>query len=188
MLRESPSGFTLTTNDMKRKGKQINFYITEKELLAFDEYFLESNSALIGLPLKKPQIDYCNTLNGLNNSNYEWSLFLRIARISDISSLVIKYIDTQGYFLIDTLHSPVIEMSKSSFDDNAKKITRGRLFYHPGYFNDNGNWVEKDSEFIFWASQLYKKFSSFIKFEKSSTGDLVSFETNKLVQKGWTLI
>lgn len=187
MQRENPFGFTLTINNMKRKGKQLNFYITEEELLSFDEYFRVSKSALIGLPLRKPEIDYCFTLSALNNCNHEWNLFLNITRISDLSCVIIKHIDTQGYYLIDTMRSPVIEMSKSNLIVKEKKISRGRLFYHNGYFGPTGLWVEKDSEFIYWANQLIKKFSGFIKFIKSSTGDLISPEVNKLLQEGWTL-
>lgn len=148
---------------------------------------LEYQSALFGLPLRKSEPDICYSLADLYEGNFDWKLFYRIARNADLNYQIIKYIDVQGYYLIDTLHSPVIEASKCNLNQNEKIISRGRLFYYTGFFDENGVWMEKDVDFIVWASDLFKKFSNFINFKKNNTGDLVSPEVDELIKKGWTL-
>jgi hypothetical protein len=173
---------------METRSEQINFYITPDELASFDKYLIEFNAAVISLPLKKSKPDICNSISDLSERNYGWDLFFRIARKSDLQSLVIRFVKNQGYYLINTLHSPIIEVTKCHLDENALNIKRGRLFYYPGYYNDENTWESKSPDFLNWANQLFLQFTKTMQFTKTRTGDIVSPEVNKLLQNGWKLI
>ena len=50
-----------------------------------------------------------------------------IARSSELGEVKTKFVETQGYWLIDSLSSPVIEFSPCYFDGNV--LRRGRTYF-----------------------------------------------------------
>jgi hypothetical protein len=56
----------------------------------------------------------------------------------------LKYVEAQGYSVIDHIESPVIELSRGARDDRP---SRGRLYYQTGHFVDRA-WVPFDRSFL----------------------------------------
>jgi len=67
--------------------------------------------------------------------------------------LKLDYIEKQGYWIVDTLFSDVIEFSGCYFDE--KTLQRGRFFYDPGFYNAE-QWQEKSPEFLTWAEKVFR--------------------------------
>lgn len=78
---------------------------------------------------------------------------LFMARQQDRSSIRLEQFDP-GWWAIDSLKSPVVEISKSY--EGVETIGPGRLFYDYTYFDDGGKRVRKDEEFIKWAKTVFQ--------------------------------
>lgn len=67
--------------------------------------------------------------------------------------ITLDHIERQGCWVINTLHSEVIEFSGCHFD--GKTLKRGRLFYDSGFYKAD-RWEEKSSHFQKWAEALFR--------------------------------
>lgn len=65
----------------------------------------------------------------------------------------LNHVEKQGHWIIDTLHSEVIEFSGCHFD--GKTLKRGRLFYDAGFYKAD-RWQDKSSRFLNWAETLFR--------------------------------
>ena len=57
-------------------------------------------------------------------------------------------------WVVDDLRSPVVQFDGGFFDE--KTLRPGRLFYDTGYYNENGEWVDKPVEFLKWADSILR--------------------------------
>jgi hypothetical protein len=69
-----------------------------------------------------------------------------------LQSVVLEYIPQQGYWLVDSTRSPVIELDRCYYD--GKLLRKGRLYYER-QFVDKGAWVEKSAAFQAWAKKVF---------------------------------
>jgi hypothetical protein len=57
-------------------------------------------------------------------------------------------------FYVDSLRSPVVE---STFCARSNNVLRaGRFYYHEGYYEEGGAWVQKPAPFRKWAEKLFE--------------------------------
>lgn len=68
-------------------------------------------------------------------------------------SIKLNHIEKQGYWIINTLFSEVVDFSGCHFD--GKELKRGRFFYDPGFYGVKG-WQEKSPRFLEWAEALFR--------------------------------
>ena len=58
---------------------------------------------------------------------------------------------TQGYWVVDVLRSPALELSSCFFD--GKILRRGRIYYVDGFYGEEGARVEKPDTLRTWAKR-----------------------------------
>lgn len=100
------------------------------------------------------------------NESEDLSIYL--ARKEDLEDIQFKFLPTQNYWYLDSLHSPVIQYSRCYFTDTI--IRRGRLWFQPGAYVD-AEWVNKNHEFIEWADNIIKKVRRNLKRYKHQLGE-----------------
>jgi hypothetical protein len=134
------------------QSRQINFFHLASDIKEILNYFKESgyliyrhktfNTVLSEIIV--PEIEY--------NSNLKKVVLIRPEYQEDVT---FKFIDTQGYYLLNSNNICVIEFDFCQ--SNSKEIKSGRLFYQPKYFI-NEDHIEKDKNFITHSNNLYKSF------------------------------
>src|SRR5262245_46527468 len=112
-------------------GRQLNFYLTPKDLAALQEA-LESKLPMSYLAYRSsnaaPQL-----LPSLEIARMgEDSLVVYLVQPHRLSGVHLHEVAKQGYWTIDVLRSPVVQLSRCYF--NGEILRRGRLFFYPQYY------------------------------------------------------
>ena len=83
-----------------------------------------------------------------------------LVRGEDLASILIRRVKAQGYWVVDQLRSPVVELSRRmavvAGARSAEEPVQGRLFYELGYHGDSDGPVEFPGEFVEWAQGIFK--------------------------------
>jgi hypothetical protein len=129
-------------------GRQINFYLMKEDILEVDEYIRKNGMIIIP--------NYTNTasiepLKSLLDKNSTPGKFISLPSVAD--QIKKRYIDTQKYFTIDILDSPVIEFSQPGYYNNTIKM-KGRVYYTKATIG-NGN-APKNELFLKMADDFFK--------------------------------
>jgi hypothetical protein len=109
----------------------------------------------------------------------QW-LYFYLIRSEDLASVKLREVATQGYWVVEDLTSPVVELNRCYYD--GKILRRGRLYYTDGYFEQSG-WIEKSPEFIGWAKRIFAAARKSFKFDR----ELLSYigpEAKELLSHG----
>lgn len=147
-------------------GKQINFYI-EKELeekliqQIFNEGFV-----IVAEDLDNKVLVTYDEFQKINPKVYIMYLYKK-----DFGKLVI---DKDCEFRLDSLRSPIIELTRTLIKNDKKIVTRGRLWIETKYYDGNGGIILKDSI-------LTKEYNSLVKWIKRNV-------PNQEVMKGEYII
>ncbi|AZN35138.1 hypothetical protein [Iodobacter ciconiae] len=134
-------------------GKQVNFYLTPSDFL--------------GVKTLIDTIEPCFILHSRSKSNEplivddfavrdgedDW-LFYYLVRQCDILDVKMRAVPSQGYWVIDETHSPVIELNKCFFNENT--LGRGRIYFNEKYYNDNSVLIQKPDAFKIWANAILR--------------------------------
>ena len=116
-------------------GRQINFYLMKEDILEVDEYIRKNGMIIIPNYTKTASIEPLKSLPSVADQIKK------------------RYIDTQKYFTIDILDSPVIEFSQPGYYNNTIKM-RGRVYYTKATIG-NGN-APKNELFLKMADDFFK--------------------------------
>lgn len=146
-------------------SKQLNFFITEKDLLAVYLFFKEMNCLLV----KNNVANIEEAIISPNEivSSHSFQLFLVPQHYN--KEIYFKYLQSRDYYYVDIERSAVVEFDFGGFFSN--ELHRSRFYFITKYYNDDGD-ASKDSEFIQWGDKLFKQFKKqFLK--KSINGDNV---------------
>jgi hypothetical protein len=74
--------------------------------------------------------------------------------VPDLSvPIKLDHLEKQDNWVINTLHSEVVEFSGCHFD--GKTLKKGRFFYDAGFY-DADQWQEKSPRFLDWAEGLFR--------------------------------
>jgi len=134
-------------------GRQVNFFMLNEDIIEFEKAIRKKEEVIIlGEPMYEPKLRIIESLS-IKDINDEW-FWVYLTRRNDLYAISIKKINKQQYWLIDPLHSPVVEFGKSSF--NGKVLRRSRIYYDPYYYDEEGNVIEKPKDFIKWADSLLR--------------------------------
>lgn len=180
-LQVNQLNFTLTINKTKNRqvsNKQINFYALEEEIVKFLEAF---DIEIIGMPIFNNEVVSFVSLSEAVKYNFNWPLQYRITKQEFSSDICLKFIESQNYYLIDSLRSPVIDLTLCYCDLKQNKIRRGRMFYQTGFYNNDEVWQDKNHEFVSWADELLKAFAMTIKVRKDKYNDIISACVDELI-------
>ena len=160
-------------------GHQINFFLGPNDLLELEARLKKVDAPVVlhsRSPTRKPRV--LDTMN-FTEDGKQW-LFLYLVRSQDLNSLRIKEIKAQGYWSVDTLTSPVIELDRCYYD--GKILRRGRLYYVDGFYEQE-EWVEKSSDFKTWAKRLFNVARKTLVYDKE-LGSHVGAEASAMRLRG----
>lgn len=114
-------------------GRQINFYVSKQVQNAFFDFLQQNHFTFLDVnaeEIKEPQ----------RNDIFMMYLF------KQSYGTVLMHTDVSKR--VDVWKSPVIEFCKSHIEEKEKKVYRGRLWVANRYYDEAGNIVEKDIEFM----------------------------------------
>lgn len=134
-------------------GRQIQIYFSSDDVQAFEKAVKEQLGAVVlahrHLVGRAEPIDSTVSKNadGLRSFGY-------LARPQDLEKVVLRHVPAQGYWVVDETRSAVVELD-GGFDD-GKILRRGRLYFHKGFYGEDGQWVNKAQDFLQWAEEILK--------------------------------
>jgi len=138
-------------------GRQVNFFLDRRDLDRFEAFFWSSD-AVVALCQPTPSADLVAASSlrpEAENQLRPWpSMFL--ARNADLDLIRIRLIEQQGYYLIDSSFSPVIEWSPAYEPATGHRSGRGRLWFPTGYWDDDSRYVEMPHGFLRWGDRLLR--------------------------------
>ena len=161
-------------------GHQLNFYLTEQDSQRFESELLAGeDSLIIHNRSRGPFPRVVESTDLVDQGQRE--VFSFLARRTDLDLVVMKEIPTQGYWTIDDLRSPVVQLIRSVCDRD--QIKRGRLFYDASYYDQTGKLVSKDTEFIKWAKGTFSRARRLLTYNRQ-LGAYLGAEAVELSDKG----
>lgn len=134
-------------------GHQVNFFAAPSDIKALQRRIGEiepmcllHDRSRVAEPRVLPSLDFAE--GGAPH------LFYYVVRKIDLAEVVTEYVPAQGYWTIDVLRSPVVELDSCFFD--GRILRRGRVYYVDGFYGPNDEWVEKAEGFRSWAKRVLK--------------------------------
>lgn len=145
-------------------GHQINFFLGPNDHAELEMRLREAGELVVlrnrSLTPEPHPVDTTN----FTEDGKQW-LFLYLVRPSDLSAVRTREVAAQGYWSVDDLRSPVIELNRCYY--NGKILRRGRLYFVDGYYGAQDQWVEKPEEFKAWAKRLFAAARKTLTFDKN---------------------
>jgi hypothetical protein len=133
-------------------GHQINFYLSPADTATVWLELRKTDSVQLlhsRSPTAQPRL--LGTSDLLDNIE-PW-LFYFLVKSDDVNSVVMRHVPAQGYWTVDVVQSPVVELIKCFFDGQI--IRRGRLYYTDKYYAPDGQLTRKSDLFVKWAKSLF---------------------------------
>jgi hypothetical protein len=134
-------------------GHQLTFRATPADLAGLEAAFAKSHP-YVCLAWRSPDATP-KQLRGF--SEYQPGrddLKVLLVSPTDLSKVRSGYVPAQKYWTVDTLRSPVVEMSRCYVEGNA--IRPGRLYYKDEYYGAEGQRMLQPEDFRKWAADLLK--------------------------------
>lgn len=133
-------------------NKQFSFYLTPNDFLNLERALRKVTQILIfseeskdSKPLELPSFE----IDKMGKDNLAVYLTCRGCD----GKMFLDKIEKQKIWIVDSLCSPVIELSRCFFDGNI--LRAGRMYYTTGYYLEDGFWTDKDSKFLEWAKKVF---------------------------------
>ncbi len=134
-------------------GRQISFFATPKDLSGVEAEVRRSRPLLLLTALSEspePGIVEGMCVNAMGRE----SLRLYMVRPSDKLAVVTRQLRSGRGWAVDEPRSPVVELDRSYFD--GERLSKGRVYYEPGYYSSERQWIEKSPAFIKWADGIFR--------------------------------
>ena len=132
-------------------GHQINFFLGQSDLVELETRLTRvGDLTILHSRSPKPEPKVVESVN-FTEDRKQWSFYL--VRSADLNNVLIKEVVAQGYWVVNTLFSPVVELDRFHYDGQVLK--RGRLYYVDGFYDPQGLWIEKPANFKAWAKRLF---------------------------------
>jgi hypothetical protein len=135
-------------------GKQINFFATDSDFMQLQQTLLAVAPYNILLPRSTESA--ARVVPNLQfTDNGQQQLFFFVARSEDLSKIKFNYVVAQGYWSVNVLKSPVIELHRGLAE--GRRIDRSRLYFTESYFDDSQKLTRKSDDFCKWANSIFSK-------------------------------
>lgn len=170
-------------------SRQINFYLALDDIKKIDNYIKENDLLLIGKPSPDKNLLFADSLLSDYSGNHKLRGHKYILRREDIESVILNYVDTQKYYVIDVMNSPVVEIWCSNPTGESKKSDR--IYYiKDALLKEPLRTVPKSSEFLQMADDFFKWFRKEFHNAKlpGFEHDIVSFACADWVSSGGQLV
>ncbi len=123
-----------------------DFAEIEASLRRIEPFFILYDESLTATPRVASALNF-------KDGEKTW-LFFYLVREEDFAAVVTRYVDTQDYWTVQCLPSPVIECDGCFFD--GKVLRRTRMYYTDGDYDQSGVWVQKSEGFRKWAAAVFR--------------------------------
>ena len=131
-------------------GRQLTLYFLPEDLAELEQVLRERDAAFIAYYHHSPELTLCETLDPTGSREP----FLWATRREDLDQVVLKYVEQQGYWLVDMSISPVLEVSRGGPFDGTR-VPKGRLYFRTEYLDrDKYEMVPFPPEFVDWAQKI----------------------------------
>lgn len=144
-------------------GHQIRFYLSDNDTAKLEELWPSPEPVTILVDRTPGPSPGILESTDLIKDGHRWYFFYLMRR-SDLSSLRMKEIPTQGYWVIEDTLSPVIEFSRCVVTDDV--IKEGRLYYTDSDYDRSGVLRIKSVEFRTWAKKIFSAVRRSLKYDK----------------------
>lgn len=145
-------------------SSQLNFFLGPRELESVYCFFKERKCNV----LKRRVSSYSDRSEYDLSANLENLFQVYIYHPRDIDKINFILNEDGGYYYVDNQKSYCIEFGIGGFyHSNIMELQRSRLYYVTKFYNDNGEIIKKDSEFIKWASDILGSFKKSILISSS---------------------
>ena len=133
-------------------GRQVNYYLTPNDMKEAEQRIRSCTKILFFQDFtisREPVLLESLHINTMEKEN------LRVFAVhpSDVGKIIFKYIETQHYYTVDLLCSPVLEVTRCYFHNGI--LRRGRMFADTWYYENNIK-ITKDENFVNWVKAVYK--------------------------------
>lgn len=130
------------------RGRQFAFRASAPQLAAFEAALRSKGTVFLryshpsGSPAESQTLDRSSNLDPI-----VW-----LVRQDEVHGVLLRPVPGQAHWLVDQIRSPVIELSRGNTNGDGAGL--GRLYYHTGYFDEHGQWVEFAESFHSWAKEI----------------------------------
>ncbi len=132
-------------------GHQFYFYQTPKDIAAMEQRLRKRTEFVIFTYTSQCASPHVvESLIAEENGRRILSYY--IARPEDMGSIVMDYVPTLGYWTVEVLPSPVIELGTCFFDGTI--LRTDRAYYVDGFYGPDDQWMMKSEEFRKWAKMI----------------------------------
>lgn len=133
-------------------GHQLRFFLTPTDLQLLEQR-LKAQCPVVFLDYRSDQpAPKVLSTTAVAEFGKTW-LTMFLAPPEALEALPFKHVARQGYWTVDLLRAPAIELSRCFYD--GKVLRSGRLFYDRGVYDEAGTWVEKPASFQNWAKKVF---------------------------------
>lgn len=130
-------------------GRQILFFLHPTDLLQFESEIRSIEELyVVKYQLIEPSVELMDTLSDVS---YRRAF---LVRQKDIESVAFSLRPSKNCWMVDILKAPAVEFSAGAFCDDF--LSRGRLYFNTGYYDEQGQWVNKDESFLKWGDKLLR--------------------------------
>jgi hypothetical protein len=132
-------------------GRQVNFYMHPDDLAEF-EAMLNARGQICFLE-RRSSTPATVTRQGLAADQPKeppLAYLVQEHHLSNVRTIVIG----EEFYVVDVHQSPVVELMPSVYDGDV--LGRGRLYFLPGHYDGNDQYVNKPGDFLKWADSLLR--------------------------------
>jgi len=129
-------------------SKQFSFYLTPNDTESLEKTLRQKLDFLILADSSPRPVPLVLSRLKLEEMGKE-DLTVYLIRPNDLNRITLCQIEDSDEWVIDIDFSPTIEFDRCY--TSKKSISKGRMYYATGYYNENDVWVEKDKKFLTWA-------------------------------------
>lgn len=133
------------------KSQQVNFYILPEEQRWFEAQLRPLGNFVVA-KAEAPTATLVLSESTVVRSMGDEALRVYLIRYEDVSRVRMRHVPEREAYIIDEVHSPVVEFSRCYFD--GVRVRRGRLYTIGRYYDHNSVSVAKPKEFLDWANAL----------------------------------
>lgn len=134
------------------KSSQIIFYMTDADILEIEKYLQETEFLILHSVNTDAGINPLSSL--LDVPEYSKNKTKCLIEENDKDRILFRYSETKKLYFIDIIHSPVIEFSSSSIQEEG--LVRGRLYYVKDFYDKENQLTSKNESFLSQASSLFR--------------------------------
>jgi len=133
-------------------SSQINFFMMPEDVAELEDYIKKQGLIIVSAISPTPEPLILDTLFPAKG------LKTLILLPDKINELKIRFVETQNYYYLNEMQSPVIEFRKPIYLKDENAIRSGRLYFDKNYLTEDGHLLVKDADIILLAEKLFKWF------------------------------